>query len=305
MSTHLLHEPASGPAFEARIVLTAPETRVRRSNRRTHRRLSPNDFQWLRAARLKYGPQVRVIDISAGGMQIETEQSFLTDAKMVFELAGQEGTVLVACRVLRCEPVCHEEGRRFRVACAFVRPLDLPDLVADTQLTESVASDIVAGLEALGDRGVTAKPADAVRATHAAAAMPAAAVAWQKVIVRYRDGQLLRGYTNNFHTDRAQLHLSDQPCSGKTVMVPLSRLKALFFVREFDGDPRRVDTADFQGRSSGRKVEVTFHDGEVLVGSTISYRPDGTGFFVQPADPRSNNLRVFVINGAIQHLRFL
>jgi hypothetical protein len=50
---------------------------------------------------------------------------------------------------------------------------------------------------------------------------------------------------------------------------------------------------------------VTFHDGEVLVGSTISYRYEGTGFFVQPADPRSNNQRVFVILSAIQHVRFI
>ena len=313
MSTGVVHETAGPDRFEARVVLTTRETAValadgaaphpaaahgRRTNRRTHRRLSPDDFQWLRAARLKYGSHVRVIDISAGGMLIETERPLAPDSKMVFELAGSERTVLVACRVLRCDPVCRDEGRRFRVACGFVRPLDLPDLTADAHAPESIARDIVAGLEALGggrDAGGQSAPAPDTPV----------GVGWQKVIVRYRDGQLLRGYTNNFHTDRAQLHLSEQPCTGKTVMVPLSRLKALFFVREFAGDPRRIDRADFQGRSAGRKVEITFHDGEVLVGSTISYRPDGNGFFVQPADPRSNNLRVFVILGAIQHLRFL
>ncbi len=300
MSTQLAHETAAVHGFEARVVLPGPEARARRSNRRTHRRLSPADFQWLRAARLKYGPQVRVIDISAGGMLVESDTALSPESKMVFELAGHERTLLVACRVLRCDRVCHDEGLRFRVACAFVRPLDLPDLVEETHLTQSVASDILAGLEALGARRTAASPV-----TAAAVQTPVATSAWQKVIVRYRDGQLLRGYTNNFHTDRPQLHLSEQPCAGKTVMVPLSRLKALFFVREFAGNPRHVDRPDFQGRSAGRKVEITFHDGEVLVGSTISYRAEGNGFFVQPADSGSNNLRVFVINGAIQHLRFL
>ena len=43
----------------------------------------------------------------------------------------------------------------------------------------------------------------------------------------------------------------------------------------------------------------------MLVGTTLSYRPDGQGFFVIPADPRANNLRVFVVTSAVRHVRFL
>jgi hypothetical protein len=230
-------------------------------------------------------------------MLIEAENGLNAGSRVVFELAGPERTTLVTCRVLRCDPVRDDVRRRFRVACAFVRPLDLPDLADDARSGES-AGDIAAAVEAPGALRDADPPSRAGRTA-------ALGTAWQKVIVRYRDGQLLRGYTNNFHTDRAQLHLSHEPCSGKTVMVPLSRLKALFFVREFAGNPRHVERPDFQGRAPGRKVEITFHDGEVLVGSTISFRQDGNGFFVHPADPGSNNVRVFVILGAIQHLRFL
>ena len=55
----------------------------------------------------------------------------------------------------------------------------------------------------------------------------------------------------------------------------------------------------------GRRIEVTFADDEVLLGSTLGYRPDGVGFFVTPADTRGNNVRVFVVSGAIRHVRFL
>jgi hypothetical protein len=50
---------------------------------------------------------------------------------------------------------------------------------------------------------------------------------------------------------------------------------------------------------------VTFEDGEVLRGTTLGYRKDGTGFFVQPADTGSNNMRVFVAPGAARSVRFL
>lgn len=50
---------------------------------------------------------------------------------------------------------------------------------------------------------------------------------------------------------------------------------------------------------------MTFYDGEVLVGSTLVYRGEGNGFFLHPADSRSNNLRVFVTAGGMRHVRFL
>jgi len=40
----------------------------------------------------------------------------------------------------------------------------------------------------------------------------------------------------------------------------------------------------------GKQVEVTFADGEIMVGSTLGYDPNRPGFFVFPADPNCNNL---------------
>ena len=67
----------------------------------------------------------------------------------------------------------------------------------------------------------------------------------------------------------------------------------------------RVDRHEFGAAPQGRKVAVTFHDGEILLGSTLGYRGEGNGFFVHPADPRSNNLRVFVAPGATREVKFL
>ena len=89
--------------------------------------------------------------------------------------------------------------------------------------------------------------------------------------------------------------------------VSVKELKAVFFVKDFVGNEAYNEIKHFaEGQQySGRKVEVTFTDGEVLVGSTIGYDPSRLGFFVTPVDPQSNNLRVFVISAAVKNFRFL
>jgi hypothetical protein len=93
--------------------------------------------------------------------------------------------------------------------------------------------------------------------------------------------------------------------TGQTMLIALSRLKALFFVREFAGDPTRVERTEFAGAHQGRRVEVAFEDGEVLRGTTLAYRNDGHGFFAQPADTGSNNMRVFVTPAATVLVRLI
>jgi hypothetical protein len=85
----------------------------------------------------------------------------------------------------------------------------------------------------------------------------------------------------------------------------MAQLKAIFFVRDFAGNPGRVERQEFDAKQQGRRIEITFLDNEVLLGSTLGYRPDGTGFFVTPADSEGNNLRMYVLHGAIRHIRYL
>ena len=132
-------------------------------------------------------------------------------------------------------------------------------------------------------------------------------VGWQRLVVRYADGQLLRGYSNDFHPDRAHLHLCPTvKCAADArLLVPVARLKAVFFVKTLQGDPERVDANTFDHNPRARKVEVTFRDGEVMVGSTLNYKPNGHGFFLRPASSRSNNVRIYVVTPAIRHMRFV
>jgi hypothetical protein len=104
----------------------------------------------------------------------------------------------------------------------------------------------------------------------------------------------VRGYTNDFDPSKAHMHISSDLRDGESTIILLSDLKALFFVREFAGNPMREDDKFFSQTPNGDRMEVTFLDNEVMVGSTQSYLDEGQGFFLQPADPRSNNLSVFV-----------
>lgn len=132
-------------------------------------------------------------------------------------------------------------------------------------------------------------------------------VGWQRIVIRYADGQLLRGYSNDFYPDRAHLHLSPRVKCGsdERLLVPIPRLKAVFFVKSLYGDPQRVDDSQWDHSPGARKVEVLFRDGELLRGWTLNYKPNGQGFFLHPANARSNNLRIFVVATAIRHMRFV
>lgn len=130
--------------------------------------------------------------------------------------------------------------------------------------------------------------------------------AWQKIVARYADGQLLKGYTPDFHGSKSQFSVwpARDAAPHERVVVPLARLKAVFFVRAFGGDPDYIEQKVFESAGHGRRIEVTLLDGEVLVGTTLNYGAGGTGFFMVPADPRANNERVFVVASAVRQVRF-
>jgi hypothetical protein len=130
-----------------------------------------------------------------------------------------------------------------------------------------------------------------------------------KVVVRYPDNRLLKGYTFNFNPDSPQIDIFPAAAgpTGDAIQVQANELKAIFFVRDFEGNPKYTDrrfVAEGE-RPAGRKVEVTFTDGEVLLGTTMGYDPRRIGFFVFPIDPQSNNLRVFVVNRSTRSVRYV
>jgi hypothetical protein len=130
-----------------------------------------------------------------------------------------------------------------------------------------------------------------------------------RVVVRYADGKVLKGCTYDFFPNKSIFHF--YPAGGETsgvgAEISIKDLKSVFFVRDFDGNPGYDEQKQFDLDRvySGRRVEVKFADGEVLIGSTMGYAPDRPGFFLSPADPMSNNIRVFVINAFVTGFRYL
>ena len=130
-----------------------------------------------------------------------------------------------------------------------------------------------------------------------------------KLAVRYADGRVLKGHSQDFSPNKPHFDLFQAAAetTGKASRILIKELKGVFFVRDFEGNSQYNERKTFADneRPAGRKVEVTFKDGEVLVGSTMGYDPQRPGFFFFPTDPQNNTLRVFVVAAAVSKVRFL
>jgi hypothetical protein len=130
----------------------------------------------------------------------------------------------------------------------------------------------------------------------------------RKVVARYVNGTLIKGYSYDFAPGRRRFHIfSARDASAAPTPVPLSDLKAVFFVRDFNGNAAYNERKRFAPGepSAGRRVQVVFRDNEVLVGSTEGDLHSLPGLFVTPADPASNNIRVYAVSSAIRQVRTL
>jgi hypothetical protein len=125
-----------------------------------------------------------------------------------------------------------------------------------------------------------------------------------KVVVHYPGGPLLKGITNDFFPNKEVFHLDDEK-TGEVREVALTGLKAVFFVKSFEGDSSYQERTDVERTGFGKKIQVDFKDGETLVGYCHGFAKDRQGFYVFPLDPHSNNDRVFVITAATDNVRFL
>ena len=130
-----------------------------------------------------------------------------------------------------------------------------------------------------------------------------------KVVVRYADGRIIKGYTRDFLPTNASFHVQpfDSGTSMDAVDILVRDLKAVFFVRECLGNPNYQERKEiFEGaKVIGKLFEVTFKDGEIIVGSSLSYDPERPGFFIFPADPEGNNLGIFVVSQSVSKVRYL
>jgi hypothetical protein len=102
------------------------------ADRRVHPRLKASELRGLITARVKYGDEVKLIDLSVGGALVESAGKIVRDSSIVFEFAGPGSTLLVPSRALRVSPLSHlDDSGRYEGAFAFKRPLALADLLKE------------------------------------------------------------------------------------------------------------------------------------------------------------------------------
>ena len=123
-----------------------------------------------------------------------------------------------------------------------------------------------------------------------------------KVVVRGMDGSIIKGFTDDFSPAKKFMHVLSPGRTGMPHVVPLYKIKAIFFVKEFDGSKDRSHIDGFQKKQSGHEVFVEFKDGEKMWGYSESYQPEAEGFFLFPADHDSNNVKVYVFNASVEYV---
>ena len=124
-----------------------------------------------------------------------------------------------------------------------------------------------------------------------------------KVVVRFKDGSIMKGKTNDFFPNKTSFHL--ETLNGETKTIDVEQLKAFFWVKDFEGNKNYDEDYEDEIAGTGRKIIVKFSDGESIIGYTLGYSPDRQGFFMTPADLKSNNQRIFVIKSASEKIEFI
>jgi hypothetical protein len=129
----------------------------------------------------------------------------------------------------------------------------------------------------------------------------------KKVVVSLSDKTSLRGYLNPArlaHSDPVDLLTPD----GEHEQIPLSRVRSIYFVRQFDGDfePERKAFLS-RPKLDGLWVRLRYTDGEILEGVVPN---DLLGLFdnglqITPPDLSSNSDRIFVPRSALSELTVL
>lgn len=126
-----------------------------------------------------------------------------------------------------------------------------------------------------------------------------------KVVVRYRNGNIVKGLTSDFAPNRTSFTLEQvPPAAGGPVTVSIDDLKAIFFVHSFEGNREyHEQKLRVPEGTIGRRYLLTFTDGETMRGTALGVNLSRYGFLLFPADPGSNNKRIFVMHAAVKELR--
>lgn len=128
----------------------------------------------------------------------------------------------------------------------------------------------------------------------------------QKIVVHMKGGTIHKGVTQDFDPERPTFHLLPAEGGGVPIRVSIGEMKALFYVKDYLGNRDFVARRHFDHvRRSGKKVIITFHDGETLWGTIAEEDEHADSFYVYPVDDADNNIRIFVVRSSLREVRFV
>jgi len=113
-----------------------------------------------------------------------------------------------------------------------------------------------------------------------------------RVVIHTLEGQVKRGTVRDLDliSDSVPIELQS---GGGTDNVGVNRIKAIFFMLTPEMD-RPVP--------QGRKIRVGFQDGREVVGFSNDYKSADPGFFLTPADSRTNTARIYIFRWSVAAL---
>jgi hypothetical protein len=123
-----------------------------------------------------------------------------------------------------------------------------------------------------------------------------------KVVVRLKDKTLLKGKLNNFSPFYSFFQL--ELLNGDSAIVKLDKIKAIFFVKSFEGNKQYKYKYEDKLFWIGDKITLKFDDGERMVGYSQHFDFTPKGYFITPADVNGNNTYVFASKSAINSMSF-
>mgnify|MGYP001571831094 CR=1 FL=1 len=125
-----------------------------------------------------------------------------------------------------------------------------------------------------------------------------------KIVLHFLDKRIVKGITNNFSPNKKLFHIEEM-VTKKTIEVDVGQLKGIFFVKSHEGNKQYKEKKNIKRSGLGRKVTVTFRDGETVIGYTTGFSRDRAGFYLFPEDPDSNTIKIFVVIDATKAIAFL
>ncbi len=139
----------------------------------------------------------------------------------------------------------------------------------------------------------------------------------EKVVLRYKDGRVEKGYIRSFSENADYVEIKEYK-TERHIKAEMDELKAVFFVRSFEGDPGYKEKKRYDKKGiKARKVFVKFKDKETVLGYVDSELPwdkgfflesqplKGKGFYIFPVDEGSNNIKIFIIASSVEDLTLI